>query len=135
MAKSFAVAVHFFENGIRKKFGSFIIRMRYNISARPVCMDGHTQSRQTNLKYRKSSALSTIKFHKTYRDFNGLDVGIEIGFRLFPTFHEKENENYLMPRGLFSVSQQPNIHMNRMLVKLNLLFMRHKDYLKRLYFA
>jgi len=62
-------------------------------------------------------------------------MGIEIGFGLFPTFHEKKDENYLMPRGLFSVSQQPNIHMNRMLVKLNLLFMRHKDYLKRLYFA
>jgi len=36
-----------------------------------------------------------------------LDVGIKIGFRLFPTLHEK-NEIYLMPRGLFSVSQQLN---------------------------
>jgi len=43
MAKSFAVAVHFFENGIHKKFAWFIIRMRHNISAGPVCMDNHTQ--------------------------------------------------------------------------------------------
>ncbi|MGB6011541.1 MAG: hypothetical protein WBI57_09770 [Desulfobacterales bacterium] len=43
MAKSFAVAVHFFENGIHNKFAWFIIRMHRNISARPVCMDDHTQ--------------------------------------------------------------------------------------------
>jgi len=51
--------------------------------------------------------LSTIKFYKTYCDFNWLDVGIEIGFGLLATFYEKKRKLF-DARGLFSVSPQPN---------------------------